>query len=153
MHWNFPPGYHDSLLGLYRMDWKVKLASTRWRPSSRLVWHSQHSIASQSINTMGCVLARLPQQLRLLRLKLAIIYCKHIHSCVSCSLVDASQSLANEILKMKILWIASWLQKAGKLHPSKICTYMLTQYTGTLTQFFEQLLGNLKTTKHLTYIT
>ena len=130
----FPPGYHDSLLGLYRMDWKVKLASTRWRPSSRLVWYSQHSIASGSINMI-------PQQLRLLRLKLAIIYCKHIHSCVSCSLVDASQSFANEILKMKILWIASWLQKAEKLHPSKICAYMLTQHTGTLTQFLNNSLG------------
>ena len=34
---------------------------------------------------------------------------------VSCSMIDASQSLANEILRMKILRIASWLQKLASL--------------------------------------
>ena len=54
---------------------------------------------------------------------------KHFHDLifedhqVSCSLIDASQSFAKEISRMKIFWMASRPRKPQKLHPSKICTY------------------------------
>ena len=48
----------------------------------------------------------------------AILFSRIMHQ-VSCSLIHVSQKFANEILRMKILQMASSPRKSWKLHPSK----------------------------------